>query len=159
MDGRVVWKEKLIFEGLGPSGFPVRMDSTPAAENPHSGPSPMELVALSLAACTAIDVISILRKKREQVTAFEVKVHAARSADYPRVFTRGTLDYQVSGRGISKEAVLRSIELSVEKYCPVHAMLSQAFPVDLRYSIYEEDGKGGRRVVAEGTVRPGAMQG
>ena len=67
------------------------------------------------------------------------------------------LEYQVSGRGLSVEAVLRSIELSVAKYCPVHAMLSKALPIDLRYSIVEDDGES-QQVVAKGTYLPGTMQ-
>ena len=74
-----------------------------------------------------MDVISILTKKKQDVTAFEVKVHADRSEDYPKVYTRAELEYQVTGHNINETDVLRAIELSIQKYCPVHAMLSQAF--------------------------------
>ncbi|MDO8754705.1 MAG: OsmC family protein [Anaerolineales bacterium] len=158
MDGRVVWKEEMLFEGVGKSGFVVPMDSEPSLEKPHSGPSPMELIALSLAGCTAMDVISILRKKRADVTAFEVKVHADRATEYPKVFTHAVLDYQVTGHALNENAVVRSIELSVEKYCPAHVMLSQVFPIDVHYSIFEDEGNGAKRVVAEGTYMPLEME-
>jgi putative redox protein len=115
------------------------------------GPGPMELVALSLAGCTAMDVISILTKKKQAVTAFEVRVHADRAADYPMVFTRAEIEYQVTGHALDEAAVLRAIELSIQKYCPVHAMLSQVFPIRQRSVIFEEQGAGSRRVATQGS--------
>ncbi len=101
-----------------------------------------------------MDVISILTKKQQRVTGFEVRVHADRSENHPKVFTRATLEYQVTGHNIDPAAVLRAIELSVEKYCSVHAMLSQVFPIDVSYIILENEGEGMRRVVAEGVYEP-----
>jgi len=150
MDGKVIWKDALIFEAVSNSGFHFNIDSNPALDKPNSGPSPMELIAISLAGCTAMDVISILQKKQQDVTSFEIKVHADRATDTPKVFTRAVLEYQVTGHAVDEAAVMRAIELSVEKYCPVHAMLSQVFPIDLTYLILEDEGEGMRRVVTEG---------
>jgi putative redox protein len=97
-----------------------------------------------------MDVISILKKKQQDVTHFEVKVHAERSDEYPKVYTRAELVYEVTGHAVDEAAVLRAVELSIQKYCPVHAMLSQAFPISQRYVVYENEGNGARRVVAEG---------
>jgi len=154
MDGSVVWKQELQFEGMGKSGFIVPMDAQLSKENASVGCSPMELMALSLAACTAMDVISILQKKREKITAFEVKIHADRTPEYPKVFTQAALEYVFSGQGLSEDAAVRAIELSVEKYCPVYAMLSQVFPIALRYTIFETEDSAAPRVVAEGTYMP-----
>lgn len=147
MDAKVTWKGNMAFEGIAPSGMPVLLDS---AETDRLGPGPMELVAISMAGCTAMDVISILKKKQQDVTAFEVKVHADRADDYPKVYTRAELVYEVTGHSVDSAAVLRAIELSIQKYCPVHAMLSKAFPIRQRYVIFEDDGNDSRRVAAEG---------
>jgi putative redox protein len=154
MDAKVNWKGNLAFEGVADSGKAIMMDS---ASDPAQrlGPGPMELVVLSMAGCTAMDVISILTKKKQDVTAFEVRVHADRAEDYPKVYTRAEIEYQVTGHGLDEADVLRAIELSIQKYCPVHAMLSQAFPISQRYIIFEEDeGQGARRVAAEGSYMP-----
>ncbi|MEW5940095.1 MAG: OsmC family protein [Chloroflexota bacterium] len=152
MDGKVTWKNDLVFEALGDSGKAFLFDSASGPE--RLGPGPMEVVALSLAGCSAMDVISILQKKQQDVIAFEVRVHSDRSRDYPKVYTRATLEYRVTGRKVDETAVLRAIELSVEKYCPVHAMLSLAFPIDLTYVVLEDEGEGNSRVVAEGNYMP-----
>ena len=147
MDAKVTWKGHLAFEAVADSGKSIVMDS---ADTERLGPGPMELIAMSMAGCTAMDVISILEKKKQDVTSFEVKVHADRADDYPKVYTRAEIEYQVTGRAIDESALVRAIELSIQKYCPVHAMLSQAFPITQRYIIFEDEGNGARRVVAEG---------
>ena len=150
MDGKVTWNGNMVFEAVGDSQSPILFDS-PADPSQRRGPGPMEMVALSLAGCTAMDVISILKKKQQDVTEFEVRVHGDRAADYPKVYTHARLEYRVTGRAVDEAAVQRAIQLSVEKYCPVHAMLSQAFPIDLIFVILEDEGEGTRRVVTEGT--------
>jgi putative redox protein len=149
MDAKVTWKGNMAFEAVADSGKSIVMDSAPDPAE-RIGLGPMELVAMSLAGCTAMDVISILEKKKQAVTNFEVKVHAERADDYPKVYTRAEIEYQLTGHALDETSVLRAIELSIQKYCPVHAMLSQAFPVSQRYVIFEDEGDGARRVVAEG---------
>ncbi len=145
----VQWKENMTFIGTPDSGFPVQMDADSSLGGTDQGVRPMEMVALGLAACTGMDVISILRKKRQQVTGFEVRVNAPRSPEYPKVFTSALITYIVTGTNVDEAAVLRSIELSMTKYCPVQVMLAQAFPMELHYEIYEE-GDGARRLVSQG---------
>jgi len=149
MKATVQWKENLTFIGTPDSGFPVQMDADASLGGTNQGVRPMEMIALGLAGCTGMDVISILRKKRQQVTQFEVRVNAPRSADHPKVFTHALITYIVTGRNVEETAVLRSIELSMTKYCPVQVMLAQAFPMELHYEIHEEE-KGGRRLVSQG---------
>jgi len=152
MDGKVTWMNNLAFEAVGRSGKPIIFDSAPISE--MQGPSPMEALALALAGCTAIDVMSILQKKRQVVTAFETLIHADRATEVPRVYTHATIEYRVTGRGVDEQAVIRSIQLSIDKYCPVHVMLSQSLPIDLTYVVLEDEGDGKSRVTAEGTFMP-----
>jgi len=85
--------------------------------------TPMELVLLSLASCSAMDVVAILRKKRQPVERLEVRVHGQRQSEHPTVFTSINLEYIVHGSDVDVQAVRRAIELSRERYCPVWAML------------------------------------
>jgi putative redox protein len=147
MDATVSWEKDLQFTGIADGGFPVRMDSHPSAE---TGASPVEMVAIALAGCTAMDVISILGKQRQEVTSFDVKIHAERATDYPRVITSAVMEYVVVGRAIQETALLTAIDRSLQKYCPVHAMLKHAFPIELRYSILEDSGDGKQRMVKQG---------
>ena len=150
MEAKVSWEKDLIFTGMADSGFLLKMDSN---SSPDTGVSPVEMVALSLAGCTAMDVISILNKKKEHVTSFDVNVKAERAAEYPRVITHAALEYVIVGQDIKEESLVRAIELSVTKYCPVHAMLEKAFPIDIYYSIYEDEGQGEKKLVKQGTYR------
>lgn len=150
MKATVQWKENMSFIGMPPSGFPVVMDADPGFGGTNSGVRPMELFALGLAGCGAMDVLSILQKKRQKVTRFEVRLDAPRSHEYPKVFTSAVLTYVVTGTNIDDAAILRSIELAATKYCPAQIMLAQAFPMELRYEIYEDQGDGNTRLTSQG---------
>lgn len=98
--------------------------------------SPMETVAVSLAACSAMDVLSIAAKKRQRVRRYEIHVEAVQRDDYPQVLTRAEVLHVVEGPGIEEAAIRRAIELSATKYCPVNAMLSAgATEVHHRYRV------------------------
>jgi putative redox protein len=148
MEAKVSWEKDLQFTGTAESGFAIRMDSHPS---PETGASPVEMVAIALAGCTAMDVISILGKQRQDVSSFDVKIHAERSTDYPRVITSATLEYVVVGHAVDETALLTAIDRSVRKYCPVHAMLKKAFPIHLLYSIFEAGRDGQVDLVKQGT--------
>ena len=135
-EGQVVWQGGMAFEGAGKSGLSVRFDTT-AEEGGGTGFTPMELVLLSQAACTAMDVISILKKKRQDVTSFEVRAHGLRADDHPRVFTDITLEFIVRGHSVDPEAVARSIELSETKYCSVGGMLKKTANIKTTYRVEE----------------------
>ncbi len=120
----------------------------------NDGVRPMEMLAIGLAGCTAMDVISILTKKRQDVTQFEVQVHAERAAEHPKVFTGAVIEYFVVGRGVEEEAVVRAIELSAVRYCPAQAMFSKVFPIVLKYHIFEDLGDGQRSLVKSGVYTP-----
>lgn len=90
-----------------------------------------------LAGCTAMDVISILQKKKQDVTHFEVKVNADRAKEHPKVFTKIGITFYVTGNEIDPVAVDRAIELSSTKYCPAHAMLGKVVPIEIKRVIDE----------------------
>ena len=99
----------------------------------------MEVVALAAGACTASDVITILQKKQQQVTHFEVNVVGMRAAEHPKVFTEIDLEFVVSGHAIDPQAVERSIELSLTKYCSVNLMLEKSVKIRHHYRIVDEE--------------------
>jgi len=137
MEARVIWKEGLSFDGTADSGFEVSLGALPAVGGKDDGFRPMELIAIGLAGCTAMDVISILRKKKQEVTAFEVQVRAERAQEHPKVFTRLEIEYILRGNDLSREAVERAVQLSAETYCPAQAMFKQIAPMDLKITIAE----------------------
>lgn len=130
----------MSFSGSAASGFNVPLGTDPAVGGNNDGFKPLELMAISLAGCTAMDVMSILRKKQQAVSAFEVVVQAQQPETHPHVFTSARIVYKLTGENLNESALRRAIELSATKYCPAQAMLSKAFPMELCYEIYSNDG-------------------
>jgi len=149
LDAKVNWKGRMTFVGTSDSGFSVSLGTESFLGGDNDGFRPMELMAISLAGCTAMDVISILTKKRQDVTDFEVKVHIERADEHPKVFTTALIDYQVTGHAIDETAVIRSIGLSAQKYCPAQNMLGKVMQIGLHYEIYEDEGVGQKRLVKQ----------
>jgi putative redox protein len=145
--------EGLRVTAVSGSGFPVSFD-TLSPEEGGTASSPTETVLAALAACTAMDVASILRKKRQPFDRYQISVSATRADRDPKVFTSIVVEHQVSG-DVSAEALRRSIELSATAYCPVSAMLSASVPIEHRYAIRrggDGDGVESELVVATGPV-------
>jgi putative redox protein len=115
------------------SGFTIILDTDEAAEA-RGGPGPMEAVLATLAACTSMDVASILRKKRQAAVAYEIAIRGERSEEHPRVFTSIVVEHRVTG-DVEAEAVRRSVELSATRYCPVSAMLSASVRIEHRFRL------------------------
>lgn len=130
MEAKAVWEDGLVFIGSADSGFDIRLDTKKESGGTESGVRPIELVAIGTAGCTAMDVISILQKKKQQVTAFEVLVHARRAEEHPRKFLKMTIEYVVTGIDIDTAAVERSVQLSEEKYCSTIATLRGNVEID-----------------------------
>jgi putative redox protein len=120
------WKHGNVFQGATESGNVVRFDAD--AAHAH-GPSPMEGVLMALCACTSVDVVSILKKKRQPVTGLRVTARATQAETAPRVFTQIRLTYEVAGR-LSRKAVEDAVSLSKNKYCSVSLMLARAVKID-----------------------------
>jgi putative redox protein len=135
MDAKVTWKQRLSFDGTATSGFTLPLGSRPEVGGDNDGFRPMELLLIGLAGCTAMDVISIMMKKKLEVLSFDVSVHADRREDHPQVFTQATIEYRIRGRNIDQASVERAIELSETKYCSAQAMLRKAFPIDRKIII------------------------
>ncbi|RJQ41161.1 MAG: OsmC family peroxiredoxin [Anaerolineaceae bacterium] len=137
MDAKVIWKEKMSFEGTADSGFKVTLGTIPEVGGDNDGFRPMELLAIGLAGCTAMNVISILNKKKQDVHDFEVRVHADRAEEHPKVFTHLTIEYVVSGKNVDRAAVERAVELSETKYCSAQAMFNKIVPIDRVITLHE----------------------
>lgn len=110
----------------------------PGEDRQETGARPMALILVGLAGCTAMDVVSILQKKRQAITSLQVKVSAERADDHPKVYTQIQIEYVVSGQGVDPKAVERSIELSRTKYCPAIAMLKKTAEITTSCRIIEQ---------------------
>ncbi len=139
-EAKVTWiGPGLRLVGEASSGPAIVLDHVlPGEEGRETGPRPMELLLIGLAGCTAMDVVSILQKKRQPFTGLEVKVTAERAADHPKVYTQIHLEFIVKGKGVDPRAVERSIELSQTKYCSASAMLGKTAEITTSYRIVEE---------------------
>ena len=132
----VTWDDNLCFDAVCGSGHSVRMDG----EGNVTGFSPMELILVGLAGCTGMDVISILRKKRQEITGMTVNLRGDESEEHPKVYTHIDIEFVVRGRAVDPRAVDRAITLSQSKYCPVSAMLGGPAVVHCTYRIEEANG-------------------
>ena len=136
MDAKVTWKQDgMMFKATADTGGSV--DLVSKLDSGATGFRPMELLAMGLAGCTGMDVISILKKKRMDVVDFEVKVHTEKAETYPQIWTKAQIEYIVTGRNIDPKAVERAMELSRDKYCPAQNMLGNAVNIELKYKIVE----------------------
>jgi putative redox protein len=127
--------------GISPSGYALTLDTN---HERNSAPTPMELLMIALGGCTAVDVISILRKKREHVSSYQVQVRGKRRDDHPRSFQQLQVHHIVRGDNVSEQAVIKAIELSETKYCSVAATLRPTAEIISSYEIVQEiaEGKG-----------------
>jgi putative redox protein len=132
----VTWVEDLRFVGEASSGHAVVVDGSVE----KLAASPMELVLVGMAGCTAYDVLTILRKKRQEVTGLEVVARADRADEPPRVYTSIEVEYVVRGRGIRAKAVEDAIRLSKEKYCSASIMLGKTASISTGFRIEEDLG-------------------
>mgnify|MGYP000888027824 CR=1 FL=1 len=137
MDAKVTWKENLSFDATANSGFIVPLGTSVEHGGNADGSSPMELVLMALGGCSAMDVVSIMKKKQQDVTAFEIKVHGDRVEAHPRVFNHIEMEYIVTGRNLDASAVNRAVELSVTKFCSVYGMLSKVVDIQHKVTILE----------------------
>jgi len=138
LDAKITYVKGLQFVGDSSSGHAVVMDGEPSDGGHNTGPRPMELLLLGAGGCSGMDVISILKKKRQEVTGLEIRVKGEKAEDYPKKFTHITLEFIVKGRNISEEAVKKAIELSMNKYCSVKAALEGAAKIGFSYKIIQE---------------------
>lgn len=134
MQARVKWVEGLSFIGESASGHQVLMDGNAG----EKAPSPMEMVLMSVGGCSAIDVVSILQKGRQDVRDCEVKLTSERRDESPRLFTHINLHFIVTGNDLTDKLVERAVTLSAEKYCSVSLMLGQSVRMTHSFEVRDQ---------------------
>ncbi len=117
MDIKVTWQENMRFDGVGPSGHVVNMDTAPAVGGEDSAARPIELMLIALGGCTAMDVISILKKMRTPPQSLEISIHATRAEEHPKSVERAHLAY--TAHGVPEDNLRKAVDLSHERYCSV----------------------------------------
>lgn len=126
------------FHGTASSGHTLVMDADETAGGRNKGFRPMELLLVGFGGCSGMDVISILRKKRQHIAGLEINVKGEKTEDYPKIYKEVHIEYVVKGKSVQKEAVERAIELSLAKYCSVGATLAKAGKITHSYKIVNE---------------------
>lgn len=137
MKVRIKWIENVAFVGETESNHAIVMDGAPEGGGRNIGPRPMETVLAGTGGCTAYDVVSILKKARQDITDCVVDIDADRAAEDPRVFTRIHFHFTIKGRNLRREHVERAIHLSAEKYCSASIMLAKTAEITHEWEIVE----------------------
>ena len=127
------------FEVTTGSGHTVTIDAKPESGGENAGPQPMELLLVALSGCTGMDVASILRKKRQDVTGYEIHVHGVRAETHPMVFVEVEVEHVVTGHNVDPQAVKRAIELSDTQYCGVGNTLNKTAKLTHTFRIVEAE--------------------
>jgi putative redox protein len=130
----IEWQNTDLFVGHTPSGHSVLLDTD---HTRNSAPTPMELLLVALGSCSGVDVVSILKKKRQEVSAYRVEVRGERRDEHPRSYKRMSVHHIVTGRNISEQSVAQAIQLSEEKYCSVAATLRPTAEIVSSFEIIE----------------------
>lgn len=138
VEAKVTLVADMYFEGSASSGHKLTMDADDESGGNNKGFRPTELLLVGFGGCSGMDVISILRKKRQNVTGLEMNVKGEKADSHPHVYKEVHIEYVVKGKGIEKEAVERAVNLSLEKYCSVGATLGKAGKITHSYRIVEE---------------------
>lgn len=135
---RIKFTGGMQFVGESDSGHAIVMDADAGSGGNNTGMRPMELLLVGLGGCSGMDIASVLRKKRENMTGLEINVNGKKSEDYPQKYTEIDIEFLVKGKGLSDEAVKRAVMLSMEKYCSVKATLEGSAKVNFSYKIIED---------------------
>jgi putative redox protein len=137
-NAKVTYVKGLQFVGEASSGHGIVMDSDPEFGGNNTGPKPMEPLLIGIGGCSGMDIVSILKKKKQDLTGFDVNVRGKEAEDYPEKFTEINLEFVVRGRKISEDAVKRAVDLSMNKYCSVKATLEGSLKISFSYIITQE---------------------
>jgi len=137
MKARVKWLDHMTFVGESDSGHSVVMDGPPEAGGRNLGIRPMEMVLLGLGGCSSFDVISILKKTRQDISDCHVDISAERATSDPKVFTKVHAHFVVSGKNLDEKKVAKAVSLSADKYCSVSIMLASTVEITHDYEIIE----------------------
>ena len=139
MQTSVHWLENVAFEAKSESGHTVLMDGSAEYGGENRGPRPMELILMGLGGCASFDIVTILKKSRQDVTGVVCQLKAERADSIPAVFTKIHLHFVVTGFDVSEKHVEKAVNLSAEKYCSVSIMLSQSVEVTNSFSVKQSE--------------------
>jgi putative redox protein len=137
MTVRGILEDGMRFDVETGSGHHIILDAAEQNGGQDAGPRPMEMLLVALAVCAAMDILSILRKKRQSITGYEVLVHGERAEEHPKVFVDITVEHIFTGHTIQPQAVERAIALTEERYCGASAMLGKAAKLAHTFRIVE----------------------
>jgi len=135
---KFTYRGGLQFSAKTGSGHEVIMDGDPAYGGEDKGPRPMELVLVALGGCSGMDIASILKKKKMDVSAIDITVKGERAPDYPKKYTGVEIEFTVKGKDLTKEAVERAVQLSMDKYCSVKATIEGVAKVKYSFNVVNE---------------------
>ncbi|MBA3071211.1 MAG: OsmC family protein [Nitrospirae bacterium] len=138
MEAKVTYVDGLQFVGEAASGHAIVMDGDREVGGRNTGARPMEMLLIGLGGCSGMDVVSILKKKKQEINGVEIKVKGEKAENYPKKFTDIDIEFIVRGRNVSEDAVKKAVELSMGKYCSVKATLEGSAKVTWSYKIIEE---------------------
>jgi putative redox protein len=138
MDVQLEWTEGLKFISTSGSKHQVVLDASPEHGGTDSGLRPMEALLSSLGSCTGMDLVTILRKKKRKLNNLKVSLHGERAPVHPHVFTRISMEYQIWGEDITDDDVRWALDLSLNKYCSVAAMLKQCCTINFKWRIHRK---------------------
>jgi len=137
MTVRAVLEDGMRFDVETGSGHHIKLDAAEHNGGQDAGPRPMEMLLVALASCAGMDIITILRKKRQGVSAYEIRMHGERVEEHPRVFVKITVEHVFTGHALHSDAVRRAIDLTEEKYCGASAMLGKTATITHTFRLIE----------------------
>ena len=137
MNISVNWVDGLLMVGKSDSGHTITMDGPPESGGENLGVRPMEILLLGVAGCTMIDVVTTLKKMRQDLSHLETKINAERATDHPKVFTDIHIQFVVKGKDLDPKKVDKAITLSAEKYCSASIMLGETATITHDFEVVE----------------------
>ena len=137
MNISVNWVDGLLMVGKSDSGHTITMDGPPESGGENLGVRPMEMLLLGVAGCTMIDVVTTLKKMRQDLSHLETKINAVRATDHPKVFTDIHIQFVVKGKDLDPKKVDKAITLSAEKYCSASIMLGETATITHDFEVVE----------------------
>ncbi len=139
VEAEITWQGQMAFVGAGMgSKFPVPMDAGPEVGGAGRGARPMELLLIALGGCTGMDVVSILKKMRQELTDYRIRIRGERAPEHPRAYTHITVEHIIRGRNLNPELVEKAVRLSETKYCSVMASLDKTIRIEVKTTIVDE---------------------
>ncbi len=135
---KIKYTDGMQFVGEAGSGHAIVMDTDPEFGGANTGLRPTELLLIGVGGCSGMDIVSVLKKKKQHLTGLEVNVGGKKAETYPQKFTDINIEFVVRGRNLSEEAVKKAVDLSMEKYCSVKATLEGSAKITFSYTIVEE---------------------